>query len=386
MRTRTLPRWRLAGIDVHIDLSVLVLVGLVGWAFTGVFRSDHDLPVALLLAGTGAVLVVLTTLAHELGHALEARWRGMQVEGITLLLFGGLTELHTEHQRARDELAVAAVGPWISLLCAAGFGLLATFADQLLPEAVAGSVAQLAGVLGWWNLLLAVFNLVPGAPLDGGRVLRALLWMLTGDRLRALRISVRAGQLLGTALIVFGGATLWRGGAQASLVAAALALSGAFMLRAAATELRHAELNAALEGRRVVDLLSGPPIPLDPTTPVALLDPGRLAELGELHAVRRPSVAGTGDQDLLGVVERRALLGERDDLPSPAAATVADLTEPLDEVPAVQLTDDLHTLIDAFQGEHHVVRIIRDGHTIGALSEAEVARAVNRLRRGELPR
>lgn len=328
MQTRTLPARRLAGVEVRLDLSILVLVALVGWAFTGIFRGDHGLVVALAMATVGAVLVVLTTLAHELGHALEARYRGMEVEGVTLLLFGGVTELHVEGQTARDELAVAVVGPWISLVCAAGFGLLATFADVLLPATVADPVAQVAGVLGWWNLLLAVFNLVPGAPLDGGRVLRALLWMLTGDRLRALRISVRAGQLLGVALILFGVVVLVRGGPRATLVVAAFVLSGVFLLRAATSELRHAELNAVLEGRRVVDLLALPVVP-------------SAAEL----------------------------------LPEPAAEP------PEDDLPTVEDTDDLHTLIDAFQGDHARVRINRDGHTITAVTEGEVARAIARLRR-----
>ncbi len=328
MQTRILPGRRLAGVEVRLDLSILVLVVLVGWAFTGIFRGDHGLTVAIVMAGVAAVLVVLTTLAHELGHALEARYRGMEVEGITLLLFGGVTELHAEGQTARDELAVAAVGPWISLVCAAVFGLLATFADVLLPSSAAEPVAQVAGVLGWWNLLLAAFNLVPGAPLDGGRVLRALLWMLTGDRLRALRISVRAGQLIGVLLIVFGLVTLVRAGPRASLVVAAFVLSGVFLLRAAAAELRQAELNAVLDGRRVVDLLALVPVPLPADGPLDV----------------------------------------------PAEPHPAD-------IPTVDDTDDLYTLIDAFQGSHDHVRIVQDGHTIGVLTEGEVARAIAQLRR-----
>ncbi|MFO7777596.1 MAG: site-2 protease family protein [Nitriliruptoraceae bacterium] len=338
MQIRPLPSRHLAGVEVRLDASVLVLVALVAWAFTGIFRADHELLVALAMAMLGSLLVVLTTLAHELGHALEARHRGMQVEAVTLLLFGGVTEMHAEDQTARDELAVAMVGPWISLVSAALFGLVATFADQLLPTSVSASVGQLAGVLGWWNLLLAAFNLVPGAPLDGGRVLRALLWMLLGDRLRALRVSVRAGQLIGGALVAFGVATLVRGGARASLVAAALVLSGLFLVRAAAAELRHAELNAALEGRRVVELLALPPTSVVPGEATA-------------HRPPPPPVGGA---------------------PTPDPA-----------VPAVTVDDDLHTLIEAFQGDHDVVHIMSDGRQVGSLSAAEVARAVARLRRGE---
>src|SRR5699024_10473211 len=126
----------------------------------------------------------------------EARHRGIRVHAITLLLFGGVTEMHAHGQRPNDEFAIAAAGPYASLVCAATFGLLATFAHDLLPDAAADPIAEVAGLLGWWTLLLALFNLVPGAPLDGGRVLRAILWWLLGERMRALRITVRAGQLL----------------------------------------------------------------------------------------------------------------------------------------------------------------------------------------------
>lgn len=320
MQTRTLPSWRLAGITIHLDVSVLVLVGLVTWAFYGIFRSDQDPLAALFMAGIGAVLVLATTLAHELGHALEARYRGMHVDGVTLLLFGGVTEMHADGQHARDELAIAAIGPWISLVCAAAFGLLATFADTLFPGALASPIGQVAGVLGWWNLLLAAFNLIPGAPLDGGRVLRALLWMLLGDRLRALRISVRAGQLLGLALVGLGAAVLVRGGPAAGLVAAAFVLSGVFLIRAAASELRHAVLQAALEGWIVAELVT--------TLPTEHLPES-------------------------------------------------------DSLPAVQLSDDLHTLIDAFQGDHHQVRVLDGLQPVGILAEPDVARLVAQLRRDQ---
>jgi len=389
MRTPLLPTLHIADVEVRLDASVFVLIALVAWAFTTVFRTDNGIGTALAMAGVAAVLVVATTLAHELAHALEARHRGLRVEGVTLLLFGGVTEMHADGQSARDELAIAAVGPWISLVCGAGFGLIATFAEDLFPLGFAGPAAQVAGVLGWWNVVLAVFNIVPGAPLDGGRVLRAVLWMIFGNRLAALRVSVRAGQLIGVLLIGAALLAFVRGGSRAGLLAAALALSGVFLIRAAARELKHAELDQALDGHRVLDLLVVPPQPLHPAQALAGLDRQALADGGELHAVRHDDAAapGTGggrdEPGLLGIVERGALLGpDGPDGPPPTAATVGELVEPLPPVPSVELDDDLHTLIDAFQGDHHVVRIVADGRTIGALSEHEVARAVARLQRG----
>jgi Zn-dependent protease/predicted transcriptional regulator len=362
---------RIGGIEVRLDPSLFVLVALVIWVFTAWFRADHDLPVVLAMAVTGAILVVLTTFAHELGHALEARHRGIEVVGITLLLFGGVTEMHAHGQTARDELAVAVVGPYVSLLCGALFGIIATFASDLMPAAVATPVGEVAGVLGWWNVLLAVFNLVPGAPLDGGRVLRALLWMALGDRMRALTISVRLGQVLGVALIGFGLWTLTRTLA-AWVPALAFVVVGGFLIRAASSELTHARMDAAIDGRTVGELMGAPPAALAASQRLDTFDP-------TVHAGGTDLLPVTDGDVLIGVIEVAGLTAlsaaER------ATRTAGELAEPLGEVPAVELDDDLHTLIDRFQGEHHVVRVTRDGRGIGALTEREVARALERLRR-----
>ncbi|MFW5933764.1 MAG: site-2 protease family protein, partial [Actinomycetota bacterium] len=272
MLVRTVRVATIQGVEVRLDPSVGLLVLLVGGLLTTRFLAANDLVVALLMAVVGAVLVVVTTFLHELAHALEARHRGLEVEAITLLLFGGVTEMHADGQTARDELAIAAVGPWVSLVCAATFGLIATYASDVLATEPARLIAEVAGLLGWWNLLLAVFNIVPGAPLDGGRVLRAVLWMLLGDRMRALRISVRAGQVLGFVLVA-GGLWVLATGRFALVVgligALVLATTGLFIANAAARELKQAELEQALTGRTVADLMAALPSPWPPEAAVS---------------------------------------------------------------------------------------------------------------------
>jgi Zn-dependent protease len=343
MFPRALRLIRIAGVDVRLDPSLLVFAALIVWTFTGRFRPSHGLTVALTMALVGTVCFLGSILAHELAHALEARHRGMHVEGVTLFLFGGVTEMHAHGQTARDELAVAAVGPYVSLVCAALLGLLATFASDLLPAAVATPVATVAGLLGWLNLALAIFNLIPGAPLDGGRVLRAVLWLLLHDRMLALRVSVRAGQTLAIALVAGAGWLLLRvpGSAVSALLTAAI---GVFLYVAARKELQHAVLDELLTEHTVGQLFARLDVPA-PASAAAVPDGP-----ADAPAAQTPLVA--------------------DDAAPPAAPPA----------PAVEVTDDLHVLIDRFQDEQPTVRVVRDGELLGTIDRATAAHALADLR------
>lgn len=370
------------GIEVRLDPSVVLLAVLVAVLFAMRFLDGFVPSVAFTMAGIGSLLVVATTFAHELAHALEARHRGLEVESITLLLFGGVTQMHASGQSARDELAIAAVGPYVSLVCGAAFGLVATFVPDLLPSTLAEPVAEVAGLLGWWNVLLAVFNIVPGAPLDGGRVLRALLWMALADRMRALRISVRAGQVLGLGLV---GAGMWVAASGAlplipGLVGAfVLATTGAFIVNAAQRELRNAELDEVLTGRTIRDLVATFPAPWPADRRVAD-GHARLVQDGDLDGelVTIDHLDGR-----IGAVEAASITSEGHG--PDAARTVGELGTDVTDLPSIDVDADLHTLVDTFQGDHRIVRVTRDGATIGALTEREVARALERLRRARTP-
>ena len=366
------------GIEVRLDPSVVLLAVLVTVLFATRFLDGFAPAVAFTMAGIGALLVVATTFAHELAHALEARHRGLEVESITLLLFGGVTEMHASGQSARDELAIAAVGPYVSLVCGAAFGLVATFTPDLLPSAIGQPVAEVAGLLGWWNVLLAVFNIVPGAPLDGGRVLRALLWMLLGDRLRALRISVRAGQVLGFGLVAAGVWVVATGALPLipGLIGAfVLATTGVFIANAAQRELRHAELDEVLTGRTIRDLVAAFPTPWPAERP---LTDGHARLVGD-DDLDGELVTIEHADGRIGAVEVAAIDADAHDPDAPR--TVGELGTDVTELPSIDVDADLHELVDTFQGDHRIVRVTREGLTIGALTEREVARALERLRR-----
>lgn len=328
MFSRALRIVTIAGIDVRLDPSLLVIVALVVWTFHGRFTAVHGGEVALWMAVAGALLFFGSVLAHELAHALEARHRGIEVSAITLFLFGGVTEMHAHGHRPRDELIIAAVGPWTSLVCGAAFGLVAT-STGVLPAGLRAPVGDVAGLLGWLNVALAVFNLIPGAPLDGGRVLRAALWWVLGDRPRATIVTSRLGQLLGLAVVAFGAWILLRQ-PGAAVGAIWYLVIGVFLLAAASSELRQGLLDRRLSRHTVQQLLGA-----------------RTAMVGAW-------TVGVGD---------------------------VGLTVPVGTLPRVDADADLHALIDAFQGDHDVVAITRGGAVVAVATEREVAEALAAMRR-----
>jgi Zn-dependent protease len=186
------------GIPVYVNASMLLLAGLVTVVYGNYVRSELDLPDPLgYLVGFGFVLCLLgSVLLHELGHALTARRFGIGVRGITLELLGGWTEMDRDAPNPRIDALVSLAGPAVSLV----LGGVATVASVALPDRTAAG--QIAFQLAASNILVAIFNVLPGLPLDGGRALRAGLWALIKDRNRATEAAGWAGRVLalGTAV------------------------------------------------------------------------------------------------------------------------------------------------------------------------------------------
>jgi Zn-dependent protease len=250
----TFPLGRLAGVPVRAHWSALGLAALVT-ALLGTAVLPRAVPGLshaqywVMAVATGGMFVV-SLLIHEMAHALVARWCGLKVGSITVWGLGGYTELADEAKGPRVELAVAAAGPLASV-CIAVLGLL-TF--LVIPGGTlpASAVAWLSTM----NLLLGVLNLLPGAPLDGGRVLHALLWWRSGDRLRADRAAARGGHVIGTTLIAAGlFGTLfwgWLGGLWLMLV-------GWFIVAGARQELTVKLAGIGLRGLRMREVMTPEP-------------------------------------------------------------------------------------------------------------------------------
>ena len=187
---------RVLGVDVIGDPSLVALGVLLAW----VIYLELSLPeinvsgtTAFVGALVGGVIFLGTVLAHEVSHTAVAQRRGLEVKRIRLMIFGGASELQEESDSPATEAAVAIVGPITSGLI--GGGLLAL---SIPLDGVAEGVLRFVGLA---NLALAVFNILPGMPLDGGRVLRAVLWQRTGDRDRATRLALQSGRFFGLGLI-----------------------------------------------------------------------------------------------------------------------------------------------------------------------------------------
>jgi Zn-dependent protease/CBS domain-containing protein len=290
------PGWkigRLAGIDIAIHPSWLVIAFLVTYSLAE-FQLPDEFPgwttLAYWLVGLAtALLFFASVLAHELSHAVVARRFGLKVDGITLFIFGGATSIDSDSRTPREEALIAIAGPAMSIL----IGVL------LIGLTLVVAQAQLAALLGWLgfiNLLLGLFNLIPGFPMDGGRVLRAILWRLRGDRLGATRNAALVGRGVAYLLIGFGVFLALRPGGSI-FSGLWLALIGWFLSNAAEATMAQAGVERSLRGVRVRDAMEVNPPAVSPNEPVADLVQERL-----LRGEDRSFLVRHDDGGLAGIV------------------------------------------------------------------------------------
>jgi Zn-dependent protease/CBS domain-containing protein len=358
---------RIGGISIRADASWLVVVALVTWSFWD--RFDHDRRfggnAAFLMALAAAVLFFVSVLAHELAHALEARFRGIPVGGITLFLFGGMTEMQVEARRPVDEFALTAVGPFTSLTMGCGFGLVATAADHL---GLSG-LAEVFGVVGWLNVGLAVFNLLPGAPLDGGRILRAIAWKVTGNRDRAVSIAAGMGQIIGTVLIALGLFEVFFV-PEAFTNGLWLAFLGWFLTSAARSEASAEELRRILAARplRRFTYRAPEPIPADATIDDAIERWFRVFDRGAFFVVEEPA-------PLVGVLTlddvRRVPLEAR------GRVLVKDVMRSIDELPWMDAGTPSSDVLDQLEADGVAV-VFDDAEPIGLVTVDDVLAGLRR--------
>jgi Zn-dependent protease/predicted transcriptional regulator len=257
-------RWQLCrifGIPFYIDLSWLIILLLITWTLTDMFgRELPQQPSAtyLAMALSAALSFFACIVLHEMGHALVGKAVGMRVKGITLFLFGGVAELGSEPNSARSEFLMAIAGPIVSLVLAGLFWLGSALGAQASwPLAVVLVLDYLALI----NLTVLVFNMIPAFPLDGGRVLRSILWGATGNLPRATYWAALLGQLFAWVLILGG---VWLFFAGQYVQGMWMGLIGLFLKNAAQGSYQQVLIRQALQDEPVRRFMNPQPIVVDP--------------------------------------------------------------------------------------------------------------------------
>lgn len=298
---RSITVTRLGGFDIKVDASWLLIAGLIVWSLSTSYFPEllpEASQPALLIAAIVAMLGLFASLVlHELAHSFVARFHGLNITGITLFLFGGVAELESEPSDPVVEFRVAVVGPIASLVLSGLFWSTLIVAPVLgLGPVVSAVLSYLASV----NLILALFNMVPAFPLDGGRVFRALIWRKTGDLAVATRRAVAVSAVFAWGLIGLGVMATFSVGPAAGLWTI---LVGLFLLGIGRASYQQVKMKQMFTGRRVADLMTRHPIIAQPDQSLAevinrvflaegisfapVVEAGQLLGYIDVHIIRR---------------------------------------------------------------------------------------------------
>ena len=246
---------RIAGISIGLHYSWFIIAFLIALSLADHFHTvtpEWSKAVVWSAAIITGVLFFVALLLHELAHSLVAKARGMRVRAITLFALGGVSQIESESPDARSEFWMAIAGPLTSAILGVGFLAIARLAGWLAGGEPKTPVVAVLVWLGYINLMLAVFNMIPGYPLDGGRVLRAVVWGITHDADRATRLAAQIGQGVAFVFILMG---LYRFFVGANFGGLWMAFIGWFLLDASRSSYLQVELMAGLRGRRVTDIM-----------------------------------------------------------------------------------------------------------------------------------
>ena len=363
-----IPLGRIAGFPVRVNWSVLVILWLFTWSLASTLPTVARgySPVAYWVAGAcGATVLLASLLAHELAHAIVARRAGVTVLGVTLWIFGGVTRLGGEAKTPQTAFRIAVAGPATSLMLAALFaGAGAGLQAMEVGHIAVGVTWWLAGI----NTLLGVFNLLPGAPLDGGQVLRAWLWRRHGDPTRAAVGAARAGRTLAFVLVAFG---LLEFLAGAMVAGVWLAFIGWFIFTAAHTDEASALTRSALSGVRVGEAMT--PNPHTAPAWITVQDFIERYLLGDRHSAypvkdRNGSILGLITLTQLRQVEP----GNR------STILVGDVAVPLSSVPIASPDEPVTALLERLASGHGNRALVVDGaFVVGIVTPSDLTRLVD---------
>ena len=357
---------RLRGIPIGAHWSWLLVAGLVVWSLSqSLFPSSYPgLSEATYLAMgvVAGILFFAAILAHELGHAFAALREGMEIDGITLWLFGGVARFRGMFASPGAEFRIAIAGPLVSVAIAVLFFLLGSIEGSSDAARAAEGVAD---YLARINAILVGFNLVPALPLDGGRVLRSWLWMRQGSFSAATVSAARAGKAFGIVLAVLGLLDFFTGGGGGGGLW--LLFLGWFLVQAAQAEASGALVRQSLRGRRVGELMTSTVETVPPQLTVATF----LEHIGPRRFSTYPVVRG--DEPLGLVSLRRA---EQVPAAERIRRRIEHVMQPLSELTVLSPDDEIVVALDSLQDEHKRALVIEQGRLAGLLSLSDVARVL----------
>ena len=371
---------RIFGIEIRVDWSWMLILLLVVWSLGTMFGGIHrewGPPLAWGMAILAAILFFVSVLAHELAHSLVATARGIPVRNITLFLFGGVSNIQREPESAGGEFAMAILGPVTSLVIGAVLlwialidtGLRAILTNTVQVFGRLGPLLTLVVWLGSVNVTLGLFNLIPGFPLDGGRVLRSALWAVTGELKRATRLAAGVGQAIAWLMILGGIAMTF--GMQVPFFGTGLggglwlAFIGWFLNSASVQSYQHVVVHDILEGVPVSGMMRTAPPTCDPGCTVARL----------LHE----HILGTDDQAfpvldggrLIGLVTLEDVRGVRRDAWD--TTTVRDIMTPANQLVTVTPEEDAAQALEKLTGlDVRQLPVVREGNLVGLLRRRDI--------------
>lgn len=359
----------IAGIRIDVNFSWLIIFALLTFSLaTSWFpTSAPHQPVALywLTAVVAVILLFASVIAHELAHSLVARARGLPVKSITLFIFGGVSNIEREPQSAGVEFQMAFVGPLTSIVLGGVFLSISLLLSWIsTPPILLTALLTYAGVV---NLLLGVFNLIPGFPMDGGRVLRAILWRASGSLAKATQWASRVGQVVAYLMIMTG---IWLFFVWNALDGLWIGFVGLFLLQAAQAESAQSQLEASIIGVTVGDVMTSAPTAVTPDLTAQQFVDEHLLRNGQRAL---PVVENFETQRLLGIVTLRDVRGlARERWPITA---VSQIMTPLAQLTTVDATQPLSDAIPRLrQAGVNQLPVVRDGRLVGLLDLEAVLR------------
>lgn len=352
---------RLFGIDIEIHPSWFLILAFVAYTLSEGFfpdgYEDWSTGVYWAVGITSALLLFLTVLIHELAHALVAKRRGLDVPRITLFIFGGVSHLGRQPSSAGEEFQIAAAGPATSLVIAIATGL-----GALLLRGANEQAEAILFYLAFVNAALAVFNILPGFPLDGGRVLRSIAWKKTGSFRRATRVASGVGEIFGYGLLAVGFFLLLGGLLFDGLW---LMFIGWFLLGAARGEAANLQLEGVLRGLTARDVMRADFPSVVPGAPLQTIVDDVMVGQGERAVMVANGGAVLG---ILTVTDVRAI--PRDEwraTPAQAAMTPRDRI-----VTVVAATPAVEVLVLIGEKRLNQIPVLDDGRMIGMITRREI--------------